>query len=124
LPPKLASLLREAWWLLMAVAAVYLVLVLASYSAQDPPGPTVLPTPPCAITVVLWCLAVGHAALYFRPVRLVVGGVLPVAIAWGYRRMETLGFRLNPMTLAAMGGFFRCCCPVPAWKVSYFPASN
>ena len=36
LPPKLANLLREAWWLLMAVAAVYLVLVLASYSPLDP----------------------------------------------------------------------------------------
>ena len=36
LPPKLANLLREAWWLLMAVVAVYLVLILASYSPQDP----------------------------------------------------------------------------------------
>ena len=36
LPPHLASLLREAWWLLMAASAVYLVISLASYSITDP----------------------------------------------------------------------------------------
>jgi len=36
LPPKLAALLREAWWLLMAVTAVYLVITLASFSPADP----------------------------------------------------------------------------------------
>ena len=32
---RLSSLLREAWWLLMAVTAVYLVLTLASFSPAD-----------------------------------------------------------------------------------------
>ncbi|NDV12388.1 DNA translocase FtsK [Crenobacter caeni] len=36
LSPHLASLLREAWWLLMAASAVYLVISLASYSITDP----------------------------------------------------------------------------------------
>ncbi|MGL6046319.1 MAG: DNA translocase FtsK 4TM domain-containing protein, partial [Vogesella sp.] len=36
LPPKLTALLREAWWLLMAVTAVYLVITLASFNPADP----------------------------------------------------------------------------------------
>ena len=107
LPPKLASLLREAWWLLMAVAAVYLVLVLASYSAQDPSWSHSSSDP----TVRNYGGAFGA---WLSDMLLYVFGLSAwwlvvfclVAIAWGYRRMETLGFRLNPMTLAAMGGFF------------------
>ncbi|WP_159876724.1 DNA translocase FtsK [Aquitalea denitrificans] len=107
LPPKLASLLREAWWLLMAVAAVYLVLVLASYSAQDPSWSHSSSDP----TVRNYGGAFGA---WLSDMLLYIFGLSAwwlvvfclVAIAWGYRRMETLGFRLNPMTLAAMGGFF------------------
>ncbi|MGL6071679.1 DNA translocase FtsK [Craterilacuibacter sp.] len=36
LSPHLAGLLREAWWLLMAAAGLYLVITLASYSPDDP----------------------------------------------------------------------------------------
>ena len=36
LPPRLANLLQEAWWLVMVAAAVYFVLILASYSPADP----------------------------------------------------------------------------------------
>jgi len=107
LPPKLASLLREAWWLLMAVAAVYLVLVLASYSAQDPSWSHSSSDP----TVRNYGGAFGA---WLSDMLLYIFGLSAwwlvvfclVAIAWGYRRMETMGFRLNPMTLAAMGGFF------------------
>ncbi|WP_374556776.1 DNA translocase FtsK [Aquitalea pelogenes] len=107
LPPKLASLLREAWWLLMAVAAVYLVLVLASYSPQDPSWSHSSSDP----TVRNYGGAFGA---WLSDMLLYIFGLSAwwlvvfclVAIAWGYRRMETLGFRLNPMTLAAMGGFF------------------
>ncbi|NWG86879.1 MAG: DNA translocase FtsK 4TM domain-containing protein [Hydrogenophilaceae bacterium] len=36
LTPKVARVLREAWWLVAVAAALYLTLILASYSLQDP----------------------------------------------------------------------------------------
>jgi len=36
LPPRIAALLRESWWLLLVGAAVYLLLILATYNPQDP----------------------------------------------------------------------------------------
>ena len=36
LPPRLASLLRESWWLALVALAVYLTLVLGSYDKADP----------------------------------------------------------------------------------------
>ncbi len=36
LPPHVASLLRESWWLVLVVAAIYLVLILLSYHPADP----------------------------------------------------------------------------------------
>jgi len=107
LPPKLAGLLREAWWLLMAVAAVYLVLVLASYSPQDPSWSHSSSDPTVRNYGGTFGAWLSDMLLYIFGLSawwLVVFCL--VAIAWGYRRMDTLGFRLNPMTLAAMGGFF------------------
>jgi len=106
LPPRLAGLLREAWWLLMAVVAVYLVLILASYSTQDPswshssPDPTVRNYGGAfgAWMSDLLLYAFGLSAWW-----LVVFCL--VAIVWGYRRLETQGFRFNPMTVAALWGF-------------------
>ncbi|MGH6629683.1 MAG: DNA translocase FtsK 4TM domain-containing protein, partial [Burkholderiales bacterium] len=36
LPPKIAALLRESWWLLLVGAALYLVLILFTYRMSDP----------------------------------------------------------------------------------------
>ncbi|HMK13782.1 MAG TPA: DNA translocase FtsK 4TM domain-containing protein, partial [Burkholderiales bacterium] len=36
LPPKLAALLRESWWLALVAVALYVVLVLVSYDKLDP----------------------------------------------------------------------------------------
>ncbi|MDP1716574.1 MAG: DNA translocase FtsK 4TM domain-containing protein, partial [Burkholderiales bacterium] len=36
LPPKIASLLRESWWLVLLALALYLLLVLFTYSKADP----------------------------------------------------------------------------------------
>ncbi|HWQ38435.1 MAG TPA: DNA translocase FtsK 4TM domain-containing protein [Burkholderiales bacterium] len=36
LPPRIAALLRESWWLLLVGAALYLLLILATYSSLDP----------------------------------------------------------------------------------------
>ncbi|WP_293762556.1 DNA translocase FtsK [uncultured Aquitalea sp.] len=107
LPPKLANLLREAWWLLMAVVAVYLVLILASYSPQDPSWSHSSSDP----TVRNYGGAFGA---WLADMLLYIFGLSAwwmvvfclVAIAWGYRRIETLGWKFNPITAAAIGGFF------------------
>jgi DNA segregation ATPase FtsK/SpoIIIE, S-DNA-T family len=36
LAPRVAALLREAWWMLAVAAAIYLAMVLVSYSPSDP----------------------------------------------------------------------------------------
>ena len=36
LPPKIASLLRESWWLALVALALYLALILFTYSKADP----------------------------------------------------------------------------------------
>ena len=36
LPPKIAALLRESWWLALLAIALYLFLILATYSQSDP----------------------------------------------------------------------------------------
>jgi DNA segregation ATPase FtsK/SpoIIIE, S-DNA-T family len=36
LPPHLASLLRESWWLALVAVALYLLLVLVTYDKADP----------------------------------------------------------------------------------------
>ena len=90
----------------MAVLAVYLVLVLASYSSLDPSWSHSSSDP----TVRNYGGAFGA---WLSDMLLYVFGLSAwwlvvfclVAIAWGYQRMETLGFKLNPITVAAIGGF-------------------
>jgi S-DNA-T family DNA segregation ATPase FtsK/SpoIIIE len=36
LPPKIAALLRESWWLALVAVAVYLLLILATFHPEDP----------------------------------------------------------------------------------------
>jgi S-DNA-T family DNA segregation ATPase FtsK/SpoIIIE len=36
LPPRIAALLRESWWLLLVGAALYLLLILVTHNPQDP----------------------------------------------------------------------------------------
>jgi S-DNA-T family DNA segregation ATPase FtsK/SpoIIIE len=107
LPPRLSALLREAWWLLMAVAAVYLVLILASHSAQDPSWSHSSSDP----TVRNYGGAFGA---WMSDMLLFIFGISSwwlvvfclVAIAWGYRRMDHNGFKPSALTIAAVCGFW------------------
>jgi S-DNA-T family DNA segregation ATPase FtsK/SpoIIIE len=36
LPPKIAALLRESWWLALVAVAVYLLLILVTFNPEDP----------------------------------------------------------------------------------------
>jgi S-DNA-T family DNA segregation ATPase FtsK/SpoIIIE len=89
LPPKIAALLRESWWLLLIGAALYLVLILSTYSKSDPgwshqaSGSQVVNAGGKAgawiADVALYVF--GLSAWWW--VLLLIGGVV-----WGYRRIE------------------------------------
>ncbi|MDN0081974.1 DNA translocase FtsK 4TM domain-containing protein [Crenobacter sp. SG2305] len=108
LPPRLVTLLREAWWLLMAVAAVYLVIALFSYSALDPSwshsssDPTIRNVGGAfgAWLSDMLLYVFGYSAWWL--VTFCLAG-----IAWGYRRLslENRGFKPSPIAMAASGGF-------------------
>ncbi len=91
LPPKIVALLRESWWLLLIGAALYLVLVFATYSKTDPgwshqgSGQQVVN-------------AGGKAGAWIADVALYIFGLsawwwvlfLLGGVVWGYRRIEAL----------------------------------
>jgi len=108
LPPRLVTLLREAWWLLMAVAAVYLVIALFSYSAQDPSWSHSSADPTIRNIGGAFGAWLSDMLLYvfgFSAWWLVTFCL--AAIAWGYRQLslENRGFKPSPIAMAASGGF-------------------
>ena len=91
LPPKIAALLRESWWLLLIGAALYLVLILGTYSKADPGWSHQV----SGLQVVN---AGGKAGAWIADVALYVFGLsawwwvlfLVGAVVWGYRRIEVV----------------------------------
>jgi S-DNA-T family DNA segregation ATPase FtsK/SpoIIIE len=89
LPPKIAALLRESWWLLLVGAALYLVLILATYSKSDP-GWSHQASGSQVVN------AGGKAGAWVADIALYVFGLsawwwvllLLGAVVWGYRRIE------------------------------------
>ncbi|WP_174875127.1 DNA translocase FtsK [Vogesella oryzae] len=106
LPPKLAGLIREAWWLLLAVSAVYLVLTLASYSAADPSWSHSSADPTIRNYGGVFGAWMADILLYLfgYSAWLLVGFCL-FAIVWGYRRIEQTDFDEGPLTWPALIGF-------------------
>ncbi|GGY22455.1 DNA translocase FtsK [Paludibacterium paludis] len=106
LPPRLTGLLREAWWMLMAVLAIYMVLVLASYSTLDPSWSHSSSDPTVRNIGGAFGARLSDLLLYvFGLSAWWVVVFCLVAISWGYRRLETLGLRFNTMTTASVAGF-------------------
>jgi S-DNA-T family DNA segregation ATPase FtsK/SpoIIIE len=106
LPPHLASLLRESWWLGLVVAAIYLVLVLLSYHPTDPG----------------WSHSATHAQLQNRggelgawisDLLLYIFGVSAwwwvvfcvTAIWWGYKRIDRVEPTNKPVAVIRFSGF-------------------
>ena len=89
LPPKIAALLRESWWLLLIGVALYLVLILATYSKSDPGWSH-------QVSGSQVVNAGGKAGAWLADVALYVFGLsawwwvlfLIGAVVWGYRRIE------------------------------------
>jgi S-DNA-T family DNA segregation ATPase FtsK/SpoIIIE len=107
LPPKIAALLRESWWLLLVGAALYLVLILATYSKSDPGwshqvsgGQVVNAGGKAGAWIADVALYVfGLSAWWW--VLLLIGGVV-----WGYRRIEAVTESDRRSLAVACIGFF------------------
>jgi S-DNA-T family DNA segregation ATPase FtsK/SpoIIIE len=106
-PPRLAALAREAWWLVLVLAALYLALVLATYDKSD----------------VAWSHSTGSGTVYnaggrfgawLADVLLYLFGLsaywcvvfLLFAVHWGYRRLDASGPGDRRSFLVACSGFF------------------
>jgi S-DNA-T family DNA segregation ATPase FtsK/SpoIIIE len=107
LPPKIAALLRESWWLLLIGAALYLVLILATYSKSDP-GWSHQASGSQVVN------AGGKAGAWIADVALYVFGLsawwwvlfLLGAVVWGYRRIEVVAESDRRSIAVACIGFF------------------
>jgi DNA segregation ATPase FtsK/SpoIIIE, S-DNA-T family len=91
LPPKIAALLRESWWLALLALALYLLLVLVTYHPADPGWSH-------SVRVSAIRNAGGVVGAYVADLMLYIFGrsaywwiVLCAAlVAWGFRRIESV----------------------------------
>ena len=105
LPPKIAALLRESWWLLLVGAALYLVLILFTYRKSDPGWSH-------QATGSLVANAGGKAGAWMADMLLYVFGLsawwwvffLLAAVMWGYRRLDVPDMDRRSLAVAC-GGF-------------------
>ncbi len=92
LPPKLAALLRESWWLAFLAGALYLSLILYTYSRGDPGWSH-------SVAAVQISNAGGLIGAYLSDLLLFLFGVSAfwwvalcgALVLWAFRRIETVG---------------------------------
>ncbi len=105
LPPNIAALLRESWWLLLVGVALYLVLVLFTYRKSDPGWSH-------QGSGSLVANAGGKAGAWMADILLYVFGLsawwwvffLLAGVVWGYRRLEVPDMDRRSLAVAC-GGF-------------------
>lgn len=89
LPPKIASLLRESWWLVLLALALYLLLILFTYNKADPGWSH-------SVNVASIRNAGGLVGAYISDLMLAVFGMsaywwvafFGALVWWGFRRIE------------------------------------
>ena len=104
IPPTLAAALRESWWLLLIGAALYLVLILATYHKSDPGWSH-------QVSGAQVVNAGGRAGAWIADVALYIFGVsawwwvlfLIGAVVWGYRRIEAAHSDRRSLAVACAG---------------------
>ena len=105
LPAKLASLLREAKWLVLVALAAYLLLILATYHKQDPGWSH-------STTVALTQNAGGRLGAWVADLLLYLFGIsaywwaalCAYVVVWGYRRIDGTGLiDRRPLAIAFAG---------------------
>ncbi|WP_028453356.1 DNA translocase FtsK [Chitinilyticum aquatile] len=111
LPPQLANVLRESWWLLLVAAVVYLCIVLFTYHPGDPGWSNSVERPiqnrggslGAWIADVLLSLF-GMSAWWWIPFCF-------AAIWWGYRRIDRVATESSrPVLLLSCTGFLFILC--------------
>ena len=93
LPPRIAALIRESWWLLLVGASAYLLLILFTYHKGDPAWSV-------SATSGVVQNAGGRFGAWLADVLLYLFGLsaywfvafLLNAVRWGYGRLETASF--------------------------------
>ena len=105
LPAKLASLLREAKWLVLVALAAYLLLILATYHKEDPGWSH-------SATVAVTQNAGGRLGAWLADLLLFLFGVsaywwaalCAYVVVWGYRRLAGKGLiDRRPLAIAFAG---------------------
>jgi S-DNA-T family DNA segregation ATPase FtsK/SpoIIIE len=106
LPPKIAALLRESWWLVLVAAAVFLALILYTYDPRDP-GWSHTATHPAVHN------AGGYFGAILADILLYVFGLsaywgvvfLLYAIGWGYKRIDQVTLLDGRSFFVSLAGF-------------------
>ncbi len=91
LPPKLAALVREFWWFALVGLALYLLLILSTYSKSDPGWSR-------SVSVAAIENAGGRVGAWLADVMLYAFGIsaywwvaaCAFLVAWGFRRIENV----------------------------------
>jgi S-DNA-T family DNA segregation ATPase FtsK/SpoIIIE len=107
LPPKLAALVREFWWFALVGLALYLLLILSTYSKSDPGWSR-------SVTVAAIENAGGRVGAWLADVMLYAFGLsaywwvvaCAVLVAWGFRRIENIPETDRRSYMVATCGFF------------------
>ncbi len=106
LPPQLANLLRESWWLLLVAAVLYLVLALVTWAPEDPGwshSATHADVHNRGGVVGAWLSDIFSVGV--RLLGLVVGDVSVCRNLVGYRRIDRINESSRPVVLLACIGF-------------------
>jgi DNA segregation ATPase FtsK/SpoIIIE, S-DNA-T family len=106
LPPKLAALLRESWWLALVAVALYVTLVLVSYDKLDPAW-----SHSSSVTEVH--NLGGHVGAWLADILLYVFGISAYwwavfflfATWWGYKRIDSVNLSDRRSFFIAACGF-------------------
>ncbi|MBS1155038.1 MAG: ftsK [Proteobacteria bacterium] len=106
LPPQLANLLRESWWLLLVAVAIYLVLALATYHSTDPGWSHSAARGTIQNRGGVFGAVLADVLLYlFGLSAWWWVGFCFGAILWGYRRIDRVEDSSRPVALFACAGF-------------------
>jgi DNA segregation ATPase FtsK/SpoIIIE, S-DNA-T family len=106
LPPKIAALLRESWWLALVAVALYLLLVLVTYSAADPGWSHSVRSDAVRNAGGVIGAYVADLLLYLFGVSAywwiaLCGGL----VAWGFRRIESTSESDRRSYVVVLAGF-------------------
>jgi S-DNA-T family DNA segregation ATPase FtsK/SpoIIIE len=106
LPPKIAALLRESWWIALLAIALYLFLVLITYHQGDPGWSHSVRTSAIRNAGGVVGAYIADLMLYLFGVSaywwIVLCGAL---VAWGFRRIEDVPESDRRSYAVALGGF-------------------